>query len=80
MLRSKPPKKNIISHLWCRTGGKVQLPGQEIGCQRKNWFAPGTLAIDMQLFLAPLVLDLISKKKMKLINNEFLALDKPTWH
>ena len=40
----------------------MQLPGQEIGCQRENWFALGTLAIDMQLFLAPLILDLISEK------------------
>ena len=49
----------------------MQLPGQEIGCQRKNWFAPGTLAIDMQLFLAPLILDLISKKTKEV--NKYLV-------
>ena len=55
----------------------MQLPGQEIGCQRKNWFAPGTLAIDMQLFLAPLILDLISKKTMKLIMSFYLWVNPP---
>ena len=59
-----------MSHLCCRTGGKVQLPGQEIGCHRENWFALGTLAIDLQLFLAPLILDLISKNR-KIICKHF---------